>query len=87
MSKDFEEVWEKLKTERDELRVQAHLASAEIKDEIEEVEKAWHEVEKKMREFKEDAVETSAEIRASTKVVLEEIGSAYQRIKSRLDDS
>ncbi len=85
MSKDFEEIWEKLKTERDELRVQAHLASAEVKDELEELEKSWHEVEKKMHEFKDEAIEVSEEIKSSTKVVIEELGSAYQRIKSRLD--
>lgn len=87
MNKDFEEIWEKLKTERDELRVQAHLATAEVKEELEELEKAWHDVEKRMREFKEDAAEVSGEIHTSTKVVLEELGTAYKRIKSRLGSS
>jgi len=87
MSKDFEDIWEKIKTERDELRVQAHLATAEVKDELKELEKTWREVEDKMRDIKADAVEVSAEVRTSTKVVLEELGSAYRRIKSRLDDS
>lgn len=85
MSKDFEEIWAKLKAERDELRVQAHLATAEVKDELEELEKARHDVEKRMREFKDDAVEVSTEIRTSTKVIKEELRSTYQRIKSRLD--
>ena len=32
MSKDFDDLWEDIKTQRDELRVQAHLAKAEVKD-------------------------------------------------------
>ncbi len=33
----FDTLWAELKTQRDELRVQVHLAGAEIKDEWEEV--------------------------------------------------
>ena len=83
MGKDFEDTWEDLKTERDELRVQAHLAKAEIKDELVELEKRWHEVEHKMHELKSDAIEASEEVKTSTKVVIEELGSAYRRIKTR----
>ena len=34
----LENLWQELKTERDELRVQMHLAKAELRDEWEELE-------------------------------------------------
>ena len=36
MSSDIEDFWEKLKTQRDEMRVQARLARAEFRDEWDE---------------------------------------------------
>ncbi len=41
ISSDIEDFWKRLKTQRDEMQVQAHLARAEFRDE-------WEEVEEKM---------------------------------------
>ena len=86
MSSDIEKVWEKLKTERDEMLVQAHLARAEFRDEWNEVEVKWQTVEQELSRIQDQAIETTSEMQSSAKVILEEISSAYDRIKQRLDD-
>lgn len=86
MSKDIDDFWEKLKTQRDEMKVQAHLARAEFRDEWDEVEKKWQQAEQKLNRVQDQAIETTAEMQRSAKVVMEEIASTYQRIKERLDD-
>jgi DNA repair exonuclease SbcCD ATPase subunit len=86
MSDDINDFWEKLKVQRDEMKVQAHLARAEFRDEWDEVEKKWQKAEQNLRHVQDHAIETTAEMQRSAKVVMEEIASTYQRIKERLDD-
>lgn len=86
MSDDINDFWEKLKAQRDEMKVQAHLARAEFRDEWDEVEKKWQKAEQKLNSVQDQAIETTAEMQRSAKVVMEEIASTYQRIKERLDD-
>ena len=86
MNKDIENYWEQLKTTRDELRVRAHLARRELQDEIEEMEEKWQEAEKKFHRIQDDAIETTTEMRDSARIVMEEMSSAYERIKNRLKD-
>ena len=86
MSSDIEAFWEKLKAQRDEMRVQAHLARAELLDEWDEVEKKWQKAEQQLSRVQDHAIETTAEMQRSAKVIMEEIASTYERIKERLDD-
>lgn len=86
MAEDFEKLWQKVKTQRDELRVQSHLAQAELKDEWQELEKKWDKAERNLKQFQDDAKETTDEWVASSRVVMEELSSAYDRIKTRLRD-
>ena len=51
MNKDLNALWERLKTQRDELRLKAHLASAELKDEWEELEDKWQYAEVKLNKL------------------------------------
>jgi hypothetical protein len=84
MSDEFEKLWQKIRTQRDELRVQGHLAKAELEDEWLELELKWETAEKNLQHLKSEAKETSGEWKASAKVVMEELSSAYDRIKQRL---
>ena len=70
MSKDIDDFWEKLKTQRDEMKVQAHLARAEFRDEWDEVEKKWQQAEQKLNRVQDQAIETTAEMQRSAKVVM-----------------
>lgn len=86
MSSDIDDFWEKLKTQRDEMKVQAHLARAEFRDEWNEVEEKWQKAEQALSRVQDQAIETTAEMQKSAKVIMEEIASTYERIKQRLDD-
>jgi DNA repair exonuclease SbcCD ATPase subunit len=86
MSSDIEDFWEKLKTQRDEMKVQAHLARAEFRDEWNEVEEKWQKAEQAFDRVQDQAIETTAEMQHSAKVIMEEMASTYDRIKERLDD-
>ena len=81
----LEELISKLKQERDELRVQIHLAKAEAKDEWEELEKKWDILENKLTALKRETKDASKDIGAALGVLSEEIANAYKRIRKKLD--
>ena len=81
----LEEILGKLKSERDELRVQLHLLAAEAKDEWEEVEKHWDHLEARMKKVGDAAADAGDDVAAAGKQLAEEIGNAYQRIRKSLD--
>jgi len=81
----LEELITKLKQERDELRVQIHLAKAEAKDEWEELEKKWEVVENKLAALKRETKDASKDIGAALGVLSEEIANAYKRIRKKLN--
>ena len=83
---ETEKFWDQLKDTRDELRVRAYLAKREIQDEWEVVEEKWHVAEKKLNDLKDDAIESTLEMKNSAHIIMEEISSAYDRIKKRLND-
>jgi hypothetical protein len=78
------QVLDKLRQERDEIRLKLHLGKAELKDEWEALEKKWEHLETRMAEAAEGARETSREVGATFGVLSEEIGQAYRRIRARL---
>ena len=78
--------WENLKNQRDELKVQSHLAKAELKDEWQELEKKWVVVEKQLHTLQQEAKESTDEFAGSAKIVMDELSAAYTRIKGRLKD-
>jgi chromosome segregation ATPase len=80
----MEEVLKKLKTERDELRVQLHLLKAEAKEEWDDVEKRWEHLESRMKRVGDAAADSGGEIAAAGKQLTEEIGNAYKRIRKSL---
>ena len=84
---DFEKFWQEVKTQRDELNLQIHLAAAEVKTEWQHIEeKKWPEVEHKLRLLAEDYEEHAEDLAEAAQIVGEEIRHAYQRIKERLKD-
>ncbi len=84
---EFEQFWQDIKTQRDELHVRMHLAAAEIKTEWQFIEdKKWPEVEHKLRKLAEDYEENAEEFGETVRIVGEEIRGAYNRIKTRLKD-
>ncbi len=84
MKEDFNKLVDKLKAQRDELKLKLHLGSLEAKEEFEAAEKKWHQVKLKASEIADDAVETSEEYIDKAKVVGDELKEAYSRIAKRL---
>ncbi len=80
----IQKIWDELKTQRDELRVQMHLAKAEMKEEWGELEKNLDVAQDKLEEVVSDAGEAAKEVQAVAKVIGEEMSEAYNRIKARL---
>lgn len=83
----LEETWQRLKTQRDEIKVQIHLAQAELKDELEELEPKWQEAQQKFEELKQGSEEVATDVQNAVKVVVDELSTAYARIKRRLNDN
>ncbi|MCG6202700.1 Atg14 domain-containing protein [Psychromonas antarctica] len=84
MKKDFDKLIDKLKAERDELKLKIHLGSMDAKKEFEAAEKKWQQIKMKAAEISNDTVETSEEYMDKAKVVGEELKEAYIRIAKRL---
>lgn len=84
LTAEFDKLVEKLKTERDELKLKMHLGSMEVKEEFEEAEKKWQQVKVKAADIADDAVETSEEYIDKARIIGEELKEAYHRIGQRL---
>lgn len=81
---EFENLLEKLKTERDEIELKLHLASMDAKEEYEAAEQKWSQIKQKAADIADDTVETSEEYIAKAKIIGEELKETYSRIVQRL---
>jgi hypothetical protein len=86
MNIEFDNLLEKLKSERDEIMLKLHLATMEAKEEFEEADKHWDTLKVKAAEIADDSKETSEEFIAKAKIVGEELKEAYSRISKRLSN-
>jgi NifB/MoaA-like Fe-S oxidoreductase len=84
LKKEFDTLAEKLKTQRDELLVQMHLASMEVKEEWEQSEHKWEQFKTQFAEIRDETKDITEEMAAATLVIGEELGKAYRRIVERL---
>ncbi len=82
--KEFDELAEKVKQQRDEIEVQLHLASMEAKEEWEKAEKKWEDFVDTLGAITDETKETGSEIINATKVVGDELVETYKRISERL---
>jgi hypothetical protein len=84
LKKEFDELTDTLKQQRDEIEVQIHLASMDAKQEWQKAEKNWGQFVDALGVITDDTKETSAELIHSTKVIGDELKEAYKRISERL---
>lgn len=70
-----------LKTLRDELRVQLHLAKSEAKERFEGAEKSWQDLEGKMKLIGRESKDAAGEVGEAARLLLDEIREAYQHIR------
>ena len=78
------QIIDKLRTERDELRVRAHLAKAEMKEEWEKLEDKWEDLEARAKSAKAEASEASKNVGSALEILGDELSQAYRRIRGRL---
>lgn len=85
---DFNELFEQLRQTRDEVRVQMHLASREMKDEWEDLEEKMEDFSVKAKQFAEDAhlKETGAGLGEALGQVGHELKLGYERIRDAIKD-
>jgi len=85
---EFDDLIEELKQKRDELRLQMHLASKEIRDEWEELEEKMEGLSGRAKQFSDDAKlrETGAGIGDALTQLGGELTRGYERIRKALKD-
>ena len=74
----------KLREQRDELRLKLHLAKAEAKGEWGELEHKWRHVESRLEALGHEAKESASDIGAALSEVAQEITGAYKRLRKTL---
>jgi len=83
-NKTFDQVMADLRQQRDELRLQMHLAKAEAREEWEELEKKWQHLETRLERAAGEAKASAENIGAAMETVTDELGAAYRRIRNSL---
>jgi hypothetical protein len=73
-----------LRKERDQLRLKIHLGSMEAKEEWDELEKKWRHLESRLAHAKDEVAETSRGVSDSIGLIVDELGTAYGRIREGL---
>ena len=84
----IEGLFEELKQKRDELRVQMHLASKELKEEWDELDEKMEEFSGKAKKFASDAKlrETGSGLGEALGKLGHEIKLGYERIRDAIKD-
>jgi len=80
----FDSMLDRLRTERDELRVRAHLAKAEAEEELDKLEDKWQELESRAKAARREAKDASRDVGVALETLADELSQAYRRIRSRL---
>ncbi len=75
------ELYEKLKTERDELKLQAHLMKAELSDKWDDAEKKWAHFKSNFSTIKKGGRDTTSSFSSGFSALGYELSDAYTHIK------
>lgn len=84
MQEEMKSLAESLKTERDELNVQMHLAQAEARDEWERLEHTWERFHEKAQVVGDTASDASLEIGAAARLLGDELLAGYRKIRAAI---
>jgi len=81
---DLDRVIEELRRQRDELKVRAHLAKAEARDQWEALEKKWEHLRARLAVVEGEAEVAGKDVLAALETVAEELKKGYGRIRAVL---
>lgn len=74
----------RLRTLRDEMRVQLDLGQKEVRGRFEVAEKHWHELEGRLSVIERESREALDDVKKAAQHLVDEIGEAYKHIKGAL---
>lgn len=80
---ELQKLSEQLRQQRDELKVQVHLAKEDLKDEWADLEQRWDQFRGKVGQAGQDAEDVKQDIAQAASDLGQEIRKGYDRIKSR----
>lgn len=80
----FEDEVARLKTLRDELRVQLDLAKKEARERFEQAEKSWHKLEGRIQLVRKESAGQMHDVGEAARGLLKEIQDAYKHIRELL---
>ncbi len=72
---------ESLRTTRDELNVQVHLAAADARDRWEELERSWQHLESHAKQISQAASDAAEGVEQAASLLIDEIKAGYQHIR------
>lgn len=78
---ELERLMDTLAQQRDELKLQVHLAKAEAKDEWNALEGKWDQAQAKLDQLRGATEQTLDEVGAATTLLLDELKRGYERIR------
>ena len=78
---EFDAEFDTLRTLRDELKVQLHLAASDAKDAYEGIEQKWDHAEAKLKVLGDEAADSAEKVGEALRLVLDEIRDGYDNIK------
>jgi len=77
---DIDDIVESLKQQKDEIKLQIHLARAEARDEWPELEKKFDDFKIKADSLRKEAGEATGDVTEAAKLVGEEIKHGFDRM-------
>lgn len=81
---NIDSIIERLKTERDELKVRLHLARAELRDEYNDLDKRLGELENRGKRIRDETGESAEQLEAAAGLLADEIKAGYERIRKAI---
>ena len=84
VKEEMNEMFETLKRERDEIRVQLNLLQKEARDEWDELDDSWHKFRAKVHDVTEAGERAGSDVFEATKLLGEQIKDGFVRIKKSL---
>lgn len=79
----FSKELSELQTLRDELRLKAHLAKADFKDELTKLDAKWPAVEKAAQDIEAASAEVGTQIEKAAKEVFADLRKAYDELVTK----
>jgi archaellum component FlaC len=79
---NLREIFDDLRTQRDELALKLHLARADARDEWEALEKTWEHLKARVEVVGREAGEVAEDVGDAARGVLDELKKGYARLRT-----